>query len=221
MLEKHKGSGVTKISVEDHNGVSRDITNQIGIEQACMTEFEHKFWQTEDTPSMQEPWLSILGYDGKTQGAEDILNGTLNLPAGTSAYTADFFRALRREPTISRPAPPATMETTSFQDGWKNMKERTSAGISGITFGHMKACAEDTELSNFEATVNHIPYSTGFVLEAWKRGVCCMLPKKANSDKVTDLCTIVLQECEFNFNNKKIGKEAMQHAENNNFVAPE
>ena len=153
MLEKHKGSGVTKISVEDHHGVSRDITNQLGIEQACMTEFEHKFRQTEDTPSMQEPWLSILGFDGKTQGAEDILNGTLTFPPGTSEYTADFFRALQREPTIPYPAPPATMETQSFQDGWKNMKERTSAGISGITFGHMKACAEDLELSNFEATI--------------------------------------------------------------------
>ena len=220
-LEKHKGSGVTKITVEDDQGVDRDITSQSGIESACMKEFEKKFRQTEDTPSMREPWRSILGYDGKTQGATDILNGTLTFPEGTSEYTKDYFREMRREPTIHKPAPPATMETTSYQQGWHNMKERTSAGLSGITFGHMKACSQDEELANFEATISHIPYSTGFVPDLWKRGVCCMLPKKANSDKVTDLRTIVLQECEYNFNNKKIGKEAMRHAEDNNFIAPE
>ena len=220
-LEKHLGSGITKISVEDRNGNSRDVTSQTGIEQACILEFEKKFRQTEDTPAMQEPWLSILGYDGKTQGAEDILNGNLQYPEGTSEYTKDFIQALQREPTIASEAPPAIMTTSSYQQGWKKMKERTSAGISQIHFGHMKACAEDDELSNFEATVNHIPYSTGFVPEAWKRGVCCMLPKKANSDKVTDLRTIVLQECEYNFNNKKLGREAMAHAEENNFIAAE
>ena len=220
-LEKHKGTGVTKISIEDQRGVTRDITDQRGIERECMKEFERKFRQTEGTQSMQEPWLSILGYDGKTQGAQDILDGTLLFPVGTSEYTRNFIHELRREPIIRYPAPLAVMETSSFQQGWKQMKEQTSAGISGITFGHMKACAEDGELSNFEATVSHLPYSTGFVPESWKRGVCCMLPKKANSDKVTDLRTIVLQECEYNFNNKKLGKDAMRHAEKNNFIAPE
>ena len=220
-LEKHKGSGVTKISILDHQGVTRDITDQNGIERECLKEFESKFRQTENTQSMQEPWLSILGYNGKTQGAQDILNGTLEFPVGTSEYTRNFIHELRREPIIHHPAPPALMETKSFQQGWQQMKERTSAGISGINFGHMKACADDNELSQFEATVSHIPYSTGIVPETWKRGVCCMLPKKANSDKVTDLRTIVLQECEYNFNNKKIGKEAMRHAERNGFIAKE
>jgi hypothetical protein len=220
-LEKHKGIGVTKISVTDIHGHSRDITNQTGIEGACLEEFESKFRQTETTPSMQEPWLSILGYNGKTQGSRDILNGNLQFPDGTSEYTKDFFRALKTEPNITYPAPSATMSTPEYQQGWKKMKERTSAGISGITFGHMKACSEDRELSDFEATISHLPYSTGFVPDKWKQGVCCMLPKKANSDNVKDLRTIVLQECEYNFNNKKLGKDAMQHAEKNGFLAPE
>jgi hypothetical protein len=220
-LEKHKGSGITKLSVEDAQGRIRDITTQREIEAACMKEFEAKYRQTENTPAMREPWLSILGYNGKTQGSEAILDGTLVFPEGTSQYTKDFIKELRAEPVINKPAAPAMMETSSYQAGWKKMKEKTSAGISGIHFGHMKACSTDVELSNFEATIGHIPYSTGFVPDAWKKGVCCMLPKKANSDKVTDLRTIVLQECEYNFNNKKLGREAMQHAENNDFIAPE
>ena len=118
-LEKHKGAGVTTISVEDDQGMDRDITDQIGIESACLLEFEKKYRQTEQTPSMQEPWLSILGFNGKTQGAQDILNGTLEYPAGTSAYTIDFIKELQGEPTIHHPAPQAIMETSSYQQGWK------------------------------------------------------------------------------------------------------
>ena len=157
----------------------------------------------------------------KNPRSQDILNRTLEYPAGTSAYTI-FIKELQGGPTIHHPALQAFMETASYQQGWKKMKERTSAGISGVTFGHMKACAEDLELSNFEATISHIPYATGFVPELWKKGVCCMLPKKANSIKVTDLHTILLQECEYNFNNKKnAGRDAMSHAELNNFITPE
>ena len=69
-LEKHKGAGVTTISVEDDQGIDRDITDHFGIESACLLEFEKKYRQTEQTPSMQEPWLSILGFNGKTRGAK-------------------------------------------------------------------------------------------------------------------------------------------------------
>ena len=46
-------------------------------------------------------------------------------------------------------------------------KERISAGISGIHFGQMKACAQSQELADFEATMNHIPYATGYSPHQW------------------------------------------------------
>lgn len=218
-LQKLKGAGVTKIQVPNNDGTWRDVTDQKGIEQSCMTEFEAKYRQTEDTICMQPTWAELLGFDGKGPAAESILDGTFQCPAGTHQYICDFFQAMKKEPHIPHPAAQPVMSTNDYILGWKKMKERTSAGITGIHFGHMKACATDPELADFEATVSHIPYSTGVVPEEWKQGVCCMLPKKSNSDKVTDLRTIVLQECEYNFNNKKIGKDAMNHAERNNFIA--
>ena len=42
------------------------------------------------------------------------------------------------------------------------MKEHTSAGLSKIYFGHMKACALSTELLAFEATIGHILHAIGY-----------------------------------------------------------
>jgi hypothetical protein len=101
------------------------------------------------------------------------------------------------------------------------MKEKTSSGISGIHFRHMKACALDKALADFEATISHIPYNTGLVPTEWKQGVGVMLHKKTNNNHIDKLRTIVLTEADYNFNNKKLGRDAIAHAERNNLIAPE
>jgi hypothetical protein len=101
------------------------------------------------------------------------------------------------------------------------MKEKTSSGISGIHFRHMKACALDKALADFEATISHIPYNTGLVPTEWKQGVGVMLHKKTNNNQIDKLRTIVLTEADYNFNNKKLGRDAIAHAERNNLIAPE
>jgi hypothetical protein len=70
------------------------------------------------------------------------------------------------------------MTTKEFQTGWKRMKEKTSAGISGIHFGHMKSCAQDEFLSNFEASLAQVPYVTGQSPSSWQVGVNVMIQKR-------------------------------------------
>ena len=52
------------------------------------------------------------------------------------------------------------------------MKERTSAGISGLHFVHLKACSQSPFLSHFEASLSHIPYTTGYAPEDWEIHKC-------------------------------------------------
>ena len=127
---------------------------------------------------------------------------------------------LRRPPNIINP-PEAIITTEDYQQVWKNAKERTSAGISGIHFGHMKACAEDTTLAAFEATMCHIPYTTGYSPTGWKQSVSVMLLKKGKGNHVDDLRTIQLMEAEFNANNENIGRDVMICAEKNNAIPKE
>ena len=101
------------------------------------------------------------------------------------------------------------------------MKEKTSAGISGLHFGHMKACAMDDTLTEIESQIANIAYTTGYAPTAWKTGVSVMLKKKDNEDLVTKLRTITLLEADFNFNNKVLSKATIDHAEANNLIAKE
>ena len=87
------------------------------------------------------------------------------------------------------------------------MKERTSTGISGLHFGHVKVCTKDKICADFEATMCHIPYATGCSPPDWKTLFDTMIEKKGKGNKVTDLCTI--------------NQHAREYAEQNNLLPKE
>ena len=101
------------------------------------------------------------------------------------------------------------------------MKEVTSSGSSVVHFGHMKACSLSLPLSNFEATVSHVPYCTGYSPEEWKESVNTMIEKKGKGNKVGDLRTINLMEAGFNFNNKTMTRDILYCAERNDLLPKE
>jgi hypothetical protein len=122
-----------------------------------MEENKQKFQQTNDTPCMQEPLRSELGSLGNTASCQEILNGTFTAPLHTPAYTREFLNQLLQAPNLTQPPPQATITKSMFRR-MKKMSEFTSAGISDLYFGHMKACAMNEFLSNFESSLAHIPY---------------------------------------------------------------
>ena len=66
------------------------------------------------------------------------------------------------------------------------MKEFTTSGLSGIHFGHHKACATDQFLATFEASMCSIPYSAGYAPNRYKKSVNAMLLKKHNKNGHTN-----------------------------------
>jgi hypothetical protein len=161
---------------------------------------------------MREPMQNALGFLGNTEAGKNILRGVYEPPQGTPIYTQEILRQLQLQ---------ASMTTKEFQSGWKRMKEKTSSGISGLHFGHMKACAHNSFLASFESSLAQIPFITGHSPSSWQYGVNVMIQKKAKVDLVTKLCTITLTEVDFNFNNKYLGKQTIDHAERYNLLAKE
>ena len=90
-----------------------------------------------------------------------ILNRTYEPPEEVDQYTSNLLKALAKlDNLIDTPHPIISIAT--FQQGWSKIKERTSAGISGIHFRHLKACVRSQTLSDFEATILYILYITGY-----------------------------------------------------------
>ena len=136
-LGKLSSGSVTKVDVQTAEGRVEEVTTKEGIERACMEENEKKYRQTQNTPCMKEPLLNDLGYLGTTEECEQILRGTYQPPQGTNKYTRELLQHMQRLP-LKYPPPKAGITTQMFKEGWKKIKEDTSAAsISGINFSHM------------------------------------------------------------------------------------
>ena len=213
-------SGVTSVKEPQPDGTVTEYTSKEEVEQACMRENERKYTQTENTPCLRDPLLQEIGLTGDSDACDRILRGTYIPPPGTSPYVREFLDELKAHPFEGEP-PPTHILTSDFVNFWTKKKEQISSGISGIHYGHMKACSQDPLLADVEATLAHIPYTSGYTPTAWTVGIDCMIPKKIGLDLVTKLRTIVLCEAGMTFNNSKLAKDTMTHAEKHSMLAPE
>ena len=159
------------------NGETEELTTKTEIETACMEENNKKYTQTYDTPCMKLPLRRLLEFDGNTPMGRDILLGNFETPGGISPYTNEFFRQLKYA-DLRTERPKAIISSEDFRNGWKKMKENTSAGISGLHFGHMKTCAMDKSLSEFEASLCHIPFTTSYSPDKWRTNVSVMIKRQ-------------------------------------------
>ena len=221
VLNRTQGGGVTKISLLNDTGNWEETTDKRKIEIGCANENASKYRQTENTPCMMGQLAKDLGRLGDTPEANDILNGRYTPPPGTNQYVAEFLQHLKYDKNAFNDPPQEIVSTQDYTTGWKKKKERISAGKSGWTFSHSKTCIMNKSVADFEATMAHIPYVTGYAPKEWKIGVNIMIYKKANLDRVDKLRTIVLKEADANFNDGKLGRDMMNHAEIHGMIAKE
>ena len=66
-----------------------------------------------------------------------------------------------------RNSPKVIITADRFRSGWYKMKEATSVEISDTYFRYIKVCTHSIPLSNFEATIEHIPYATRYFPQDW------------------------------------------------------
>ena len=215
------GGGVTKVSLLNPQGEWEETSDKRRIEQGCAHENASKYRQTENTPCMMGQLADDLGYLGNTASAQQILEGTYIPPPGTNQYTIEYLSQLKYDLNAHKDPPIATLPTKEYMEGWKKKKEFTSAGKTGWTFSHSKTCALTQNAADFEATMAHIPYISGYTPKEWQVGVDIMIYKKANLDRVDKLRTIVLKEADANFNDGRLGRDMMNHAERHGMIARE
>jgi hypothetical protein len=108
-----------------------------------------------------------------------------------------------------------------YKDGWKRVKEKTSAGPSGLTIPHMKAHGTSDYLTEIDCIMANLPYRYGFSPVRWRKALDMMLEKEPGIRRLSTLRAILLYEADFNQNNKRLGREMLYRAEDANAVAIE
>ena len=222
VLGRKRAGAVIRIGVGE-GAEYIELSEKEVVEMKIMENNTKRFRLTENTPPMQEPLLSDLGYLGDTPEAEMIMDGTYVCPPGVDEYTQDFFQCLRRPEWI---APGSQIRTTftkeDFQAYWKAVSEWISSSISGLHFGHYKAVIKNDYISEIHAVFTDIAVNAGFSLPRWQRGLTVMLEKKAGLILVVKLRAILLMEADFNYANKEIfGRRMMWFAEDHNMLPDE
>ena len=105
------------------------------------------------------------------------------------------------------------ISTQEHIQGWKKQKERTVSYQGELTFNKFKAGSQDKYIAQLDCMSRQIPLEKGFVPESYKHITYFQILKKLGVYDVEAMRTIQLVSAAFNVNNKKIGKEVIQRAE--------
>ena len=209
---KQRLRGITAVEAQSHQGGWEQITDHDKISIALAKEYKQKYHQTENTPPMQQPMLSQLGYLGLDHQTKEILEGRYRRQVGNDQYSSLLLSKLQQIDNI--PIQPG-ITREEYQNGWKKAKEKTSSGGIILHFGHCKSMAQNDGLAQLEAMFLSSAMKSGYAYASWRKGVDCTLQKKANSLRIDKLRTIVLFEADFNFVNKFISRKIAKKAEAN------
>ena len=159
---------------ETINGVTHLRSSKDEVESAIIQANDQKYRQTTDTPQMSD-LLPDLGFLGNTQACEEILQGSYVPCTPIDPYTRALLKEFQKP--LNLPNIPLTYSRQEYIKGWKKMSEKTSSGLSGMHFGHHKACTTNDSLAQFEATMSFIPYSSGYSPKRYQKSVNAMLKK--------------------------------------------
>ena len=91
---------------------------------------------------MKEKLIEDLSFLGNSPSCNQILNGSYFILEEVDPYTSVYIQELKRlDNTNNKLKAVITIEV--FKQGWRKIKEKKTADISGIYFEHLKACAMD------------------------------------------------------------------------------
>jgi hypothetical protein len=153
-----------------------DITEKEEMENALLKELHQRFNQAKNTPFCESPLLEAVGALGISGEAQDILDGTYQPPENCDPWAAKLIPHLQYAFPYKKF--PLEHSMTQHKAGWKKVRERTSAGISGLTIPQMKAHLQNEYNTLTDTIFARLPYHHGFSPARWRKGINVMLEKK-------------------------------------------
>ena len=174
--------------------------------------------QTRNTAFTMDPLASLLGKDGETPIADQILDGRFKHDIlDNSRELHEFIKALRRPTTTTTNSVLPEMDVSITLEQYKTImtktRESTASSPSGLHYGHYIACCESDALSQVLLTFMTLPFTYGFSLARWETSIHCMLQKESKPF-LHRLRIIQLFEADFNTYTKYIfGRRLLRYTE--------
>jgi hypothetical protein len=121
----------------------------------------------------------MIGNLGTTPSADFILKGKFHIPLNTDEWATKLIPFLKQ---VLPTAEPIDLIPEQYAASWKKVKEKTSAGPSGMTIPHMKAHGTSSFITEVDTILANLPYRFGFFPKRWCKGLDVMLEKSRGYD---------------------------------------
>ena len=186
---------------------------------------EYRFHLAMDAPISSTDLLSKLGNLVDTEIAQQITEGTFDIPEEIDEATAEILEeigSMGMQLANGSVSITITITPEEFRQYWKRAREGTSSSLSGVHFEHYEAAAHSAELSGFLAKQVTLIARTGCPPKRWSRGLTVVLEKIAGLALFNKLRAILLMEADFNMHNKIIfGKRMLDSARSGGMIPDE
>jgi hypothetical protein len=160
---KMRSGGITSVQVQSETGEWEDVTEKIQLESVIMNSMKKKYIASFHTPFVSRPLVHDFGYLGRGLYAQEVLEGTYQIPEELECITKEFMKHLQQPESITRAGEhPTTLPLETYREFWKKARERTSCYCGALSFSTLKATAMDDMMAEFECIMMKIPILTGY-----------------------------------------------------------
>ena len=192
--------------------VMRRVTDRNQMERVMRKNFKAKFTEVYDTPIPHQPFTRIIGQDGLTKEAEEILRGNYMFPPVIHPDIVEFFHHIKMTDEILRNEFVRTDTTPEeYVNFWKQGREKISSSMSGMHNGHYIAASTSPILCSILSELASLPWEHGVSLDRWRQSLNVALEKKPGVRTLSKLRTIHLLEADFNTGTKMIFARRMMN----------
>ena len=167
-----------------------EITDQKEIERLIMARNKRHLQQVSKEQGLSHHPImkDIMENCGDNGTADEILNGTYDIPQGTPDAIRAWISSMKRTPAESAlPKVTGYISREQFQSAFKKTKEFTSSSPSGAHYTLWKSIANDNDLAEFLCMMMSLPFMYGFTNERWTNCVDVMLEKSKGERKIHQL----------------------------------
>ena len=172
------------------------------------------FRQAKDTPFGNGELFDLVGFDGLTEPATNIVEGEcmdhMGIPMSRELQV--FLEECRRPDSVKMIS--TTITNEQFISSVKDWKESTSTSPSGRHLGHYRTAILDSDVADLHTQLLNLPIANGFAPERWTHSVTPLIEKDSGRPYLTRLRVIHLFEADYNLFLKIIfGRRMVKNAE--------
>jgi hypothetical protein len=187
------------------------------IEHELLTYNRSWFRQAQDTPFGHGELYEMVGYDGLTEEADNIVSGFciahMGIPMTRELQV--FLEECKRPTSVVDIK--STITVDEFKSNVKKWKECTSTSPSGRHLGHYRTAILDDHVAALHTDMLNLPIQYGFSPKRWTQSVTPMIEKDEGKPYLTRLRVIHLFEADYNLFLKILfGKRLVRNGERAN-----